>query len=82
MRLISFHILSNSILDIIYITEMLQSDEGVDICNTSSAEILKFVKCIAELENLVSSKYLYATSCCNIQHNCTLEDTATVKHKL
>jgi hypothetical protein len=55
LRHVSF--LSNSLLDIIYITEMQQqSDEGVYICDTSSWEMLKFVKCITELENLVSSK--------------------------
>ena len=66
----------------IYITEMQQSDEGVDICDTSSVEILKFVKCITELENLVSSKCLYAMSYCNIFHDFTFEDTAMVEHKL
>jgi len=61
---------------------MLQSDEGVDICDTSSVEILKFVKCITELENLVSSKGLYAISYCNILLTFTFEDTAMVKYKL
>jgi hypothetical protein len=61
---------------------MQQSDEGVDICNTSSVEVLKFVKCITKLENLVSSKRLYAISYCNTLPNFTFEDTAMVKHKL
>jgi hypothetical protein len=59
LRLLSFHILSNVLLDIIYITEVQQSDEAVDICDTSNVEILKFVKCLMQLENLVSSKMFF-----------------------
>jgi hypothetical protein len=61
---------------------MQESDEGVDICDTSSVEIIKFAKCITELENLVSSKCLYAISYCNVLPNFMFEDTAMVTHKL
>jgi len=58
-----FHILSNSLLDIIYVTEMQQSNEAVGICDTSNVEILKFVKCMTQLENLVSSKMFLTFMC-------------------
>ena len=45
-------------------------------------EILKFVKCIKELENLVSNERLYAISYCNILLTFTFEDTGMVKYKL
>jgi hypothetical protein len=56
MRILSFHILLNSLLDVIYITELQQSDEGFEICDTSSVEIPTFMKCLTEIENFVSSK--------------------------
>jgi len=39
---------------IIFFTEILKPNEGGDVCDTSNTEVLKFVKCLTELENLVS----------------------------
>jgi hypothetical protein len=33
----------------------MNPDEGGDVCDTSNFEVLKFVQCMTELENLVST---------------------------